>query len=544
MKTLAMYAVVELDFAATSGPTNPYATLFLDVAFRSPSGRVLNVAGFWEDARHWKARFAPDEIGQWTWRSAGNDPGLSGGTGAFEVGNAASDTAWRQHGPLSIHTSGRGFAHADGTPVFWLADTAWAAPAHATKDEWRDYVAHRARQGFNVVHVNALPQWDASGPALRQPFAKHAGRDDLTQPNPEYFRFLDDVVRTAADAGLISAMVILWFENTPADNEDWTVIVPRRGPFTEDTAGLFARFLTARYEAFGTTWIISGDSGFAAPASVALYDIAAKTVRATAVRPPIMTAHLNGGTPPPLALNARGWLDYHMFQSCHFSDSARRAQHYAAEARMFLPRRPVLNGEPCYDGLRQMDQPALADRRFDRADVRRVCWVSVLSGASAGLTYGAHGIWPWHRDGQDYGPIHYGSPLDWRQALMLDSAEDVVRLRGFFSRLPWWEIEPANGIEAVSGTLLATARTNQDDFVFAYVGEPSRLRLPLALAISRYGAWFDPASGTWAEARIDETRDGWFVEPSRMGGDAVLELRSERHATPGQISVQRNVKNA
>ena len=538
-----MYDVVEYGFESDNADSNPYVSKSLDLTFRSPGGRVVHVAGFWDEARRWKARFAPDEIGTWHWSSVSNDPGMDGRIGEFVVRDAAGESIWRRHGPLSIHSSGRGFAHADGTPVFWLADTAWSAPAHATIAEWRDFVAHRSRQEFNVLQINALPQWDASGPPLRQPFAMTDGHVDLTRPNPAYFRFLDEIVRTAADAGLISAIVVLWFDNTSSDNEDWSIQIPRRGPFTLDATRLFARYLTARYEAFGATWLVSGDSGFSSQAALVLYDAAAETIRETSARPPVMSAHLNGSTPPPMALNARGWLDYHMFQSCHFSDSAQRARQYAAEARMFLPHRPVLNGEPCYDSLRQMDQPASTDRRFDRADVRRASWVSILSGASAGLTYGAHGIWPWHRDGQDYGPIHYGLPLDWRQALMLESAEDVVRLKQFFSRIAWWEIGPASGIEAAAnGALLATARTGQDDLVFAYVGEPSRLQISAALAVGRSGAWFDPASGSWTEALIEHNEDGWFVEPTQTAGDAVLELRPEHRAAPRQIVVPGGIK--
>lgn len=533
-----MYDVVELGFESDLEDSNPYASKSLELTFRSPSGKVIKVAGFWDEARLWKARFAPDEIGTWHWSSGSNDPGMDGRIGEFGVHEATGDSIWHRHGPLSVHSSGRGFGHADGTPVFWLADTAWSAPAHATIAEWRDFVAHRSRQGFNVVQINALPQWDASGPPLRQPFAVIDGHDDLTRPNPTYFRFLDEIVRTAADAGMISAIVVLWFDNTLSDNEDWAIQIPRRGPFTLEAVRLFARYLTARYEAFAATWLVSGDSGFSSPAALALYDAAAETIRETSARQPVLSAHLNGSTPPPFALNARGWLDYHMFQSCHFSDSAQRAQQYTADARMFLPYRPVLNGEPCYDSLRQMDQPASADRRFDRVDVRRACWVSILSGASAGLTYGAHGIWPWHRDGQNYGPIHYGLPLDWRKALMLDSADDVVRLKQFFSRLAWWEIEPAGGIEAaVHGALLAVARTEKEEFVFAYVGEPSRLQISAALAVGRSGAWFDPASGTWTKAPIEHTDDGWFVEPTHTAGDAVLELRRDRPAVPKQTAI-------
>ncbi|WP_309122139.1 DUF4038 domain-containing protein [Paenibacillus sp.] len=62
-----------------------------------------------------------------------------------------------RHGFVGVHKSGRAFAHADGTPFFWLGDTVWSAPAHATLEEWQRYVTHRGEQGFTVAQINALP---------------------------------------------------------------------------------------------------------------------------------------------------------------------------------------------------------------------------------------------------------------------------------------------------------------------------------------------------------------------------------------------------
>ena len=45
-------------------------------------------------------------------------------------------------------------------PFFWLGDTCWSAFTNMTDAEWQDYIIKRAAQGFNVVQVNALPQWD------------------------------------------------------------------------------------------------------------------------------------------------------------------------------------------------------------------------------------------------------------------------------------------------------------------------------------------------------------------------------------------------
>jgi hypothetical protein len=534
-----VHGVLELTFADLrgSGSTMDPAPR---VTFAGPSGHSFAVSAFSDGRGEWKVRFSPDAAGPWHWTLSPHGDEAQAESGRFDVTPSSSQSAWRRHGPIAVHASARAFAHADGTPVFWLADTVWAAPAHATLDEWKDYVAHRAAQGFNVVQINALPQWDASGPPLREPFLRTDGVEDLTRPDPAYFDLLDTMVAVAAEAGLIAAIVVVWFENTPADNEEWTVRVPRRGPFTEASIRAFARYLVARYEAFGAVWIISGDSGFRAPASVALYDAAAEAIVAASARPPMVTTHLNGGTAPSPELNGRSWLDFVIFQSCHFSDSSERARRYAAVSRAFVPRRPVLNSEPCYDSLCIFDsaaivapagdkasEPAPERRRFGRKEVRRTSWVSVLSGANAGISYGAHGTWPWHREGQSYGAMHYGLPLDWRRALVLESGDDVALLRQFMESLPWWELEPASGLLAdPAGAILGCATVGRD-FLVAYVAGPARITMPARIAGAVSASWFDPASGNTVSAGPPSSHAAAPLASPFGNEDAVLILRSD-----------------
>ena len=56
-------------------------------------------------------------------------------------------------------------------PFFWLGDTCWSAFTNMTDAEWQDYIIKRAAQGFNVVQVNALPQWHAGTVSV-----SHTGR--------------------------------------------------------------------------------------------------------------------------------------------------------------------------------------------------------------------------------------------------------------------------------------------------------------------------------------------------------------------------------
>lgn len=56
--------------------------------------------------------------------------------------------SWRaaRHGE-----AGRLFEHADGTPFFWLADTAWLITQKLNREEVKTYFEDRRAKGFNVV---------------------------------------------------------------------------------------------------------------------------------------------------------------------------------------------------------------------------------------------------------------------------------------------------------------------------------------------------------------------------------------------------------
>ena len=43
--------------------------------------------------------------------------------------------------------------------------------------------------------------------------------------------------------------------------------------------------------------------------------------------------------------------------------------------------------------------------RFQAEDTRKAAWSSILSGACAGVAYGAHGIWNWQKLNKPANPI-------------------------------------------------------------------------------------------------------------------------------------------
>ena len=55
--------------------------------------------------------------------------------------------------PIGVSANGRCFVRHDGTPFFWLGDTAWELFRGFTPDDARAVVQRRKQQGFTVLQV-------------------------------------------------------------------------------------------------------------------------------------------------------------------------------------------------------------------------------------------------------------------------------------------------------------------------------------------------------------------------------------------------------
>ncbi|MGH2602673.1 MAG: DUF4038 domain-containing protein, partial [Dehalococcoidia bacterium] len=101
----------------------------------------------------------------------------SGTTPAPRSANAEG-MSW-DRGPLSVSENGRYLVHEDGTPFFWLGDTAWALFHRFTREEAAVYFQNRRERGFNVIQAAALPIGPAGGLDVPNPYGQDAliGRD-------------------------------------------------------------------------------------------------------------------------------------------------------------------------------------------------------------------------------------------------------------------------------------------------------------------------------------------------------------------------------
>ena len=105
---------------------------------------------------------------------------------------------------LKVSDNRRFLVHDDGSPFFYLGDTAWELFHRLTISEAEHYLQDRASKGFTVIQSAALAEIDGlHTPNMRGDLPLID--DDPTQPNEAYFAHIDAVVEMAAS--LVSTSV-------------------------------------------------------------------------------------------------------------------------------------------------------------------------------------------------------------------------------------------------------------------------------------------------------------------------------------------------
>jgi Protein of unknown function (DUF4038) len=313
----------------------------------------------------------------------------------------------------------------DGDRKFLLADTVWSALGDATDDEWQYYLRFRAQQGFNAALISVLPilhdRSQQAQPGLApfdEDLIRRQGQWELM---PAFFDRLHQRLAVARQTGITCGLVLMWVNYVPGS---WGA---RRTPGFEMPEDARQRYLAALGKAVGdreALLIVSGDAGFESEVEIGTYAQVADEVRR--IWPASTLAfHLAPQAWLPAILDSRA--DVLIYQSGHHGENPELALTLARHYRASAAGRPVMNAEPCYEAHRYGGGVG----RFGQAEVRRRIWESVVGGASAGVTYGAHGLWGWHRGYDAFSSVGFsGTPLDWREALTLPGAESAAACRG------------------------------------------------------------------------------------------------------------------
>jgi hypothetical protein len=462
-----------------------------------------------------------------------------------------------RHGPLRVSENGRYLVHADGSPFFWLGDTAWELFHALDRAKVDGYLADRANKRFTVIQAVILAELNGlTVPNANGDLPLHDL--DPRRPNEAYFQHVDYVVDRAEALGLYMGLLPTW--GSWVVEEDHPFLADHR-VLTPETAEPYGRFLGERYgRRPNVLWILGGDrvpdgyvktwralaagieSGAAdAPRSEARLDAAPV---GTDVEP-LMTYHPRGGRSSGEALHQEEWLDLNMIQSGHRRDAAPWVMidlDYRRE-----PVKPVVNGEPGYEGIPgglKAGQPKLT-----ALDVRRFAYWSIFAGA-CGHTYGANEIWqmwdPAKEPVRTDGRLLFEASTPWHEALDYVGAGQMQHLRALvmsrpvLSRIPDQDLVAAPDPAESKLQHIQATRSAEGTYALVYIpaaGQPVTVRLDRLAADEVIAWWYDPRTGEHERVPGAWSTKGERTFTTPTGGPdwvLVLDDAAQGFTPPGQ----------
>ncbi|HMQ63557.1 MAG TPA: glycoside hydrolase family 140 protein [Flavilitoribacter sp.] len=432
------------------------------------------------------------------------------------------------HGQIRISAEGRHFVHADGTPFFWLGDTAWELFHRLSLAEAGRYLEDRRSKGFNVIQAVVLA--DLHGLSEPNPQGHTPLFDnDPARPDEAYFKDVDQVVNQAEKLGMYIGMLPTWGDKF---NKQWGF-----GPeiFTPENARVFGEFLGKRYKDKPVIWILGGDRIPETEAHFAIIRAMAQGLRAGDGGNHLITYHTWGENSSSRYFHQDDWLDFNMIQSGHAALDLPNFK-FVQEDYGREPAKPVVDGEPRYE-----DHPVNWDPRkgfFNDFDVRQAAYWAVLSGA-AGHTYGNHCIW--QMCSPDHEMLAYARYY-WYDAMQHPGAVQMGYMRRLFESRPFQRLHPdqrmfISGPEEGPGYQCG-AIADDGSFLVVYspLGETVRIRLD-GLAGDQATVWvFDPRTGKVQKNGTINKTDYWEFDlpgqPGR-GNDWVIVVDSKNAGFPG-----------
>ncbi len=347
--------------------------------------------------------------------------------------------------PLRVGPTGRYLVDAYGRPFLIVGDSPQALIGDLSETAANRFFANRAAAGFNSVWINLL--CDAytgcrSDGRTYNGIAPFTTADDVSTPNPAYFRRADAMIRLAADHHLAVFL-------DPIETGGWLDVLRQNGVAKDYR---FGRYLGARYRAFSNVvWLNGNDfQTWKNADDDALALSVARGIRA-ADPDALQTVELN--YPASTSLSDPRWrtvvgLDLVYTYGPTYVE-VRRAFTAGAHTPVFL-------GEASYEGEHYYSSPET---------LRRQEYWSILSGSS-GQFYGNHYTWQFLNG--------------WTQHLDTVGSRQLTFVADLFSRRSWYDLVPDfhhHLVVAGYGRYTRSGTANDSDYATAAATPDGRLAI-------------------------------------------------------------------
>ncbi|WP_426754677.1 DUF4038 domain-containing protein [Myxococcus sp. Y35] len=425
---------------------------------------------------------------------------------------------------LRVSSNGRFLVKEDGTPFFWLGDTAWQLLTYLNRSEAVTYLQNRADRGFNVIQAVGVgplagvgPNAHGDKPFLNDNFATPAvtlGNDPNNATQYDYWDHVDFIINEAESRGIYTALL-------PA----WGTYVP--GYLTAANAQAYGQFLGNRYASKPIIWVLGGDVspvGYEHIWRALARGIAIGVSGTEDYSKVLMTFHPKGAHQSTLWFHEEPWLDFNMQQNGHCTNTAvydRIATDYARP-----PAKPVLDAEPLYEQFPICFNTA--NGFSNDYEVRKFAYWSVFAGAF-GHTYGHNAVWQMYAPGR---PPQFSPQSDWHQAILHPGAAQMQYLRRLIESRPGLVRTPDQALLASSvgsGTNRIQATRASDGgyaFIYSASGQPFTVNMSRLSGGTVRATWYNPRNGaTQVVGTYANTGTRQFTPPgSGAGNDWVLAL--------------------
>jgi hypothetical protein len=447
---------------------------------------------------------------------------------------------------LKVAENRRYLVTEQGTPFFYLGDTAWELFHRLNREEAERYLKDRSGKGFTVIQAVALAELDG----LNDPNAyghRPLLNNDPTTPDVregkdnDYWDHVDFIVQKADSLGLYIGFLPTW-------GDKWN---QRRGAgpeiFNPRNAEIYAEWLGRRYQSAGNIiWILGGDRPVEKDTHQEVMRSMARGLRKGDSGTHLTTWHPPGGQGSSRWFHEDDWLDFNMRQNGHVTEFNPRYELTRADYER-TPIKPVLDGEPIYE-----DHP-ISFRAKElghsvAADVRRPLYWDLFTGAF-GHTYGHHSVWQmWQANRK---PIN--NPLmPWFEAIDQPGARQMqygrwlMESRPFLTRIPDDTIivpaDPASSVPGAGLKRFAGTRDQEGSFAMVYVptGRPFGVRMDAVRGSRVKTWWYNPRTGeSTIIGEFPNTGERKFVPPSlgeNLDWVLVLDDAAKGFPAPGQVT--------
>jgi hypothetical protein len=435
--------------------------------------------------------------------------------GSANPSNAPSIAAY----PIKVSTNGRYLVDQNNVPFLIVGDVPQSLVTKVSTADAEQYLANREARGFNALWINVL----TAGPYYHNspddgstydgilPFTGYlaGGSDtahyDLTKPNESYFARVDQMLRLAADHGMVVFL-------DPIETGQWRHTLLNNGPLAAHDYG---RYLGNRYKRFDNiVWLNGNDfNNWKTLADDEVVKAVALGIQSADSRQ-LQTIELNVETSSSsddpawasiISINGTYTYSPTYFQMWHSYNHS--------------PAMPTFLLEGHYD---LMDYGHPVDYGTPSVLRRQEYW-AMLSGGK----------------GQLYGNGYTVEFLSgWKDYVDTVAVSQLMIWHSFFSSLPWQDLVPDEDHMVVtagfgdSGDLnsrasqiafCTTSLTPDGSFVVVYLPTPRDITVNMkSLKGAANGKWFDPTNGVYVPipgGPFPNTGTRHFAPPRTNRGD-------------------------